>query len=56
MDQGIGYSPESVDQLEMLTLGYLEWIGFSQIKKNRVYEAVGILVRMPKCQKTTLSR
>ena len=50
MDQGIGYSQESVDQLEMLTLGYLEWIDFSQIKKNKVYEGTKQLTIWYECR------
>ena len=38
MDPGIRYSQDSVDKLEMFTLGYLEYIGFSQVKINKVYE------------------
>ena len=50
MDPGIGYSQESVDQLEMLTLGYLEYIGFSQVKKNKVYEGAKQLAFWYECR------
>ena len=52
MDPGIVYSQESVDQLEMLSLSYIEWIGFSQVKRNKVYEGSKQLVFRYECRNT----
>ena len=52
MDPGIGYSQESVDQLETQTLDYLIYIGFSQLKINKVYEGSKQLVFRYECRNT----